>query len=241
MNDTSQTKLLEHLARIAKIDASRARMGIERKKLDQELAAKVAQIRKIEADFQRIDSQIADKKAKSLREEKILKEEQRKLDARREALTTLGSFKLQQAGAREIDAAARLLSEKEEALIAIMDDSEGTEKAGSQLASSLADAKKSLADFEEDRKATLVNFDLREKEYMAQRAEIVPLVDAANLKNYERIQAKYPTDPMSKLVNNGCSVCNMQVGPQVAVTIHKGDVIARCPGCGRILFHDRDM
>ena len=71
---------------------------------------------------------------------------------------------------------------------------------------------------------------------LAERQALTVQIDAASLKLYERVHEKYMMDPVIPLKGNTCTGCFMQVGPQVHVTLSKGDALVRCPGCGRIVY-----
>lgn len=236
---TEASKLLiKHLLGLSKIDSSLARLLAERRKLNDEKKKRdqdLASDKKIYDDRQKF---LAELKAKYNREEKSLKEEREKLVDRRKALTSLGSFKLQQAAEREIDGAALRLNVHEEEVLKIMEEVETLEKEVATLLEKVQNREKELATFHENSKETLASLDQREKEGQNQRQEIATQVDPEQLKRYDAVRQRFPTDPMVLVDKTQCLCggCNMKVGPQILIQLFKQENLVKCPGCARLLY-----
>jgi uncharacterized protein len=235
------SNLLSRLIKISQHDTSLSRIRAEKKKLETELEAKVQHIKKLETELEKRKKLHQERKQKYSKEEKTLKEEQAKLVDRRKALTTLSSYKLQQAAEKEIEAAARQLGMREEAAIKSLDEVETIESEANQITRGLETLREQHGKLLLESKATLMNLEEREATHRKGREEQAAGVDEANLKAYERIYEKFPMGAVQPVKGGTCSGCHIQVAPQILVQIAKGDALVRCRGCGRILYLENEQ
>jgi predicted nucleic acid-binding Zn-ribbon protein len=70
----------------------------------------------------------------------------------------------------------------------------------------------------------------------AQRAQIVPAIEPAVLKQYERILSSREGLAIVMVKDNSCQGCNMSTPPQVINLIRMYDSIITCEVCNRILY-----
>ncbi len=226
---------LAALAELNKHDAALARVLAERKKFQQALKDKGAQLKQIETSCLTQGKVIADKRARYQKEEKLLKEEQEKLTLRRKAMGAVGNYKVQQAAQREVEHAGRQLSAKEELLIQVLADLDTLEGQLNKDKETLTKLQLEYLDIEKESQDASVGLDEREKRHQEDRAKIAATVDASALSVYNKIKERFPLDAVMPVKNLTCSGCFMQLGPQVVVQISRGEGIQRCRGCGRIL------
>lgn len=170
------------------------------------------------------------------REEKAVKAERDKVNERRRALGTLNNYKVQQAAEREIEFVAKQIGKREDMVLALMREVEVLEKEVTELTTALTGAADELAAAEKEVLETVNQIEARLSEYRTQRSALAQeLANTPALSLYNRVQGRYPNDPVVKVGENGsCQGCHMRVGPQIVVQISRGDVV-KCPGCGRIL------
>jgi uncharacterized protein len=232
----NNTSLLALLVQIAKIDSNLALIAAEEKKCRAAIDARALALSKIKNEIQREQIIVKDKKARYQKEEKHLRDEQSRLIDRRKALESFPSLKLQQAAQKEIENTNRDLSTREEALLGELDELETLEK---QLHERVTFEAQEISEIESATKEFLemkTGFDERRKRQNEQRAELTAQVDPASMTSYDRVHDKYMMDPVVPLQGKNCSGCFMQLGPQVFVTLNKGDALVRCPGCSRIVY-----
>ncbi|NLF24466.1 MAG: hypothetical protein GX589_02255 [Deltaproteobacteria bacterium] len=232
----ANANLLKNLVVISKIDAFIAGINSEKKKLVDQLAAKRQNLAALELSAKEKAYALRERKLYYEREDLHLKESQQKLVERRKALTTLGSYKLQVAAEREIEAAARQLAAQEERYVNTLDELDALEAAAVETKSAFETATEDLKNFQEEAKETSKVLEERLKGYMTERDAMVPLIDQKSLALYNRVKDKYPMDAVVVFSQNACSGCFLELGPQVTLEIARGNALVRCRGCGRILF-----
>lgn len=228
--------LLESLVQINKVDAALARVLAEKKRLEKEGGELSQRCSKVSADYDRNSKAAKERRARIDREEKEIRGEEEKLVNRRKELATLGSYKVQQAGMREIEGASHAIEQREEALIGSMTEVEALERNVAQQAEELKVLQGKLEEFKKDAVATLKNLEERERGYLAERKELVARVNQRDLAVYDRLKERFPMDAIVPMVKGNCGGCRMQLGPQFAVQISRGKELIRCRGCGRILY-----
>ncbi len=228
--------LLATVLLLGKEDGALARIFAERKKLENDLAAKRALVKKGEDETLVRTRYIAEKKFHWTRDDKALKEERDKLVLRRKNLSGLGNYKTQQAASREIEHSSRELDAREEVLITAMNEIEAIEAKDIELKKKLDILKSELVELEKESALTIENLDVRQKIHSEERQKLAVKVDNANLITYNRIKEKFPMDPAVPVKNGNCAGCFMQVVPQLIVQIGRGDSLIKCRGCGRILY-----
>lgn len=236
MNTESQSPLAG-LIEIGSLDARLARIVAERKQISDTLTEQ----RKLLEDKQRVSSKqqamLAERQERIRREEKLLKEEREKLVGRRKSLESLGSYKLQQAGQREIEHASKQLDLREEALLKSIDEVAALEEMVKNLSEECVTLQEAHSVKLQESEEQLMELERRQGEITQERQQLVDRIPAEHLRTYDRVKSRHVMDAIVPLQDqSSCSGCFMQVGPQVVVEVARGNKIVRCPGCGRILF-----
>lgn len=230
--------LLSNLIELSRLDVLLTGIVAERKRLQTKLTEAESSLRKSALVAQTKQRALEERRTKYTQAEKSLKDERQKLVDRRKALTTLSNYKLQQAAEREIDHANETLSAQETVLIRMLEEIDAMASDFAAVETAFKGERDRYVALRDETAATLQTLETREKDYVAERVEIAKRVDSANLTQYERIKTKFPMGAVAKVSQSTCSGCFMQVGPQVAVLLGRGNALVRCPGCGRILFQD---
>ncbi len=233
---SEQEAVLRKLRAISEIDAKLAAIAAERRSLEARAKEKLDKRSSAKLESDRSTRDYEERRSVYTREEKRLKDAQHKLVDRRKALTTLGSYKLQMAAEREIDAAAKQLGAQEEQLLTMLEQIEQYENAAKNAQAAFAEAERQYQEVQKDVQETLATLDARAAEYTQERNAVLPEIDERNRELYERVKQRYPMDPVVPLSQNTCGGCFMELGPQTAVEISRGRSLVRCRACGRILF-----
>lgn len=225
------------LVKLSRIDASLARITAERRKLEEQLAEKVSNLKKLKEKLEDRQLSFRDRQTKYQREEKRLKEEEQKLIDRRKALASFSNYKLQQAAEKEIEQSSKQLSMQETTLLQSLEGIEQQEQELLVLQADYEKLQKECADFDEEVKGTFSNLEERAEDKQSAREKVLPLVNQAFLTQYKRVSSRYALDPVVAVENQRiCSGCFIQVPPQMIVQIAKGADLVNCRGCGRILY-----
>jgi uncharacterized protein len=236
MSDSKSVTDLSILIQICKIDSNLAHIAAEEKKERAEIEKRQATLKKVETELKSGQALLKEKKLSCQREEKALRDEQAKLSDRRRVLASFPSYKLQQAAEKEIDNTARELSDREEQLLGLLDQTEAIEKKVAEIEKFATEETTELEVAIREFNELKTGYDERRKRQHEERAILVVQVNPTNMKLYDRVHEKYVVDPVIALNGSSCSGCHMQVGPQVFVIIRKGEALVRCPGCGRIVY-----
>lgn len=227
---------LVDLIALSKADGGLAQALAEKKKLEAELKAKLAELTKCEQVGGMKRKLAEDKRSLCRQEEKNLSEERSRVTERRKALKTLGTYKLQQAAEREIDLTARQLSQREDGLIKMLAEAEAADKELISADQAIQSKRAELQAFETEARATMVVLEERSAVHQGHREELLRKIDPALISQYNKVKDKHPGDALVAVKHNSCTGCFMQIGPQIIVQIARGGPLQRCPGCGRILY-----
>ncbi|MBI1279343.1 MAG: hypothetical protein GC179_14540 [Anaerolineaceae bacterium] len=68
------------------------------------------------------------------------------------------------------------------------------------------------------------------------REQLVPTIDSDTLKIYNGMRARKNNHAVAVLVDQSCSVCHVQQDMIVIQAVRKGDSLAYCSSCGRIII-----
>lgn len=228
--------VLNALVTLSKVDASIARLKVERVKWEEERQSREEQLEKLKKSGDETRLAFLERKQKYDKEEKHLKFQQSKLVDRRKALTSLSNYKLQQAAEKEIDATARALSGQEEMLINMLDELDALESKASAAKNSVDTYQSEVDSFMTEHNSEVAAIDERLKELNTAAEEHRKSIDPQHLRLYRRASASYPTNPVVPFAHNSCGGCHMQLGPQAGVEIMRAEKLVTCRQCGRLLY-----
>lgn len=226
---------ISNILTLSKVDSSIARNVADSRKLELELDKKTTELKELSFKLTQSEHNFKSLKQKYTKEEKLLQEEQDKLVNRRKALSTLGSSKAMQAGTREIEAAQKQLSMREEHLIESMIEVDDAEKEFNQIEEQISALNEEVLSLKKDIDAQLATYAERIKEKEKERAGLVSDVEPDILNKYGVIHQKYPIDPVVPIQDKLCGGCYVKLTPQIYVRISRGEFV-QCPGCARILY-----
>lgn len=75
-------------------------------------------------------------------------------------------------------------------------------------------------------------------EILEKRKELIKQVSPNLAATYERMHKRYKGVVLSDATKGRCSVCHMEIRPQLAQDLRKGDRIFTCESCNRILYYN---
>jgi predicted nucleic acid-binding Zn-ribbon protein len=236
MSDAGSPQVLQALIQLSKVDGRIAVLSAELKQLEAERTARAHSLIALTQKREARSKVLADKKSLVAREEKSIKGEREKINDRRRALGTLNNYKLQEAAEREIDYVSKQIGQREDLLLGIMREVEILEKETIDADTAIQGMREELTVFEKSSSESIAERKAELATLQADRAaQATAIGNAQILTLYNRVVAKFPSDPIVDVVNrDSCAGCFMKVGPQVPVQISRGDVV-KCPGCGRLL------
>ncbi len=162
--------------------------------------------------------------------------EQKKIIERRKQINDLGGAKSAKLIEREVDVASRSLQEKEEKALVIMEQLEELKKKAEVDKKQLDDLQLNFEKEASEFSQTMEDFKQRAVTLQERRANALAKVDEKNKTLYQRINVKYPADPVSTIVKGMCGICYKSVPAQQVNQLMTG-AIMQCSGCSRILIN----
>jgi len=221
---------------LSKIDLAIGRLIAEKRAAEQEKTDKESSLKKLSAELLKLEALKNQTQAEYSKEEGDLKYQQEKLNDRRKALFNLSNQKAQVAAGREIDAAQRQLSLREDSLLNVLAKIEDTNKQVAPLKTAAQKLEQEIQEISEGLKIRLTRIEEDSKAKGVERAALAAEISAEFLKKYEGVTRKNSLDPVVAIVGNLCSGCYIKLVPQVALKVAKGPGPVQCPGCSRILY-----
>ena len=236
MSDVPAPPALPIIIQLSKLDVQIATFSAQKKKLENDLAARKQVIGTHETKRTAREKVLADKKTLCAKEEKSVKAERDKINERRAALNTLNNYKLQQAAEREIDYTAKQIGQREDLLLGLMREIETLEKEVAAMTGVVNGLNDEFSALHKESSETIKALEEQLASLTTERAEHASqLAGQTVLIAYNRIRDRFPSNPVVEVANrDSCSGCFMKLGPQVIVQVSRQDVV-KCPGCGRIL------
>lgn len=232
--------LLKSLIALSKLDSTIALALAEQKKLRADIESRKGKLALRESELAQKGKAIKDRRAKAVKEEAEIKQEEQKLAARRQALETLNNYKAQQAGEREIESNAKLVHDRVDALLKTVDDVDKVQGLVESLAAQVEQERKTVHAFEQEAMAEIAALEEKLLRNRGERAALAANIEKPHLALYDRVCHRFPSDAVVAVEGGSCKGCFVQIGSQTVVQILKGETLSRCPGCGRILFIDEE-
>lgn len=228
--------LLNKLIEIGKVDQKLARRKAEKSKIEIEIKKKEDVFVNLKALFDQKNSFCSEKERSYKKQDDYLKSEQEKLTARRKSLSTLGDYKIQQKGEKEIEIAAKQLAALEEELINTLDVIDHAKKEKEAVETKLNSSKAEIDKLKNDSSEHHQRLDQEIQELQKAILESKQGIERRILGTYERITVKYPGEAVMPVENNACTGCFCSLGAQVMVRIARGKELVTCQSCGRMLY-----
>ncbi len=243
MTDTSATNTSAYnaldLVMLSKIDLALGRLIAEEREAEKGSDEKRKKLKQIEEKLRGREERLTLIKRNYDREESDLKFQQEKLTNRRKSLAALGNAKAQLAAEREIDSTSKLLSQREDKLIAILTDVEDQEKTLADLKSAKATTQTELDEASAASMEHKAAINIRRAEKKEEREKAVGTISGDFVRRYETVLRKYDLDPIVPIVQSTCGGCSIRLVPQVSLKVAKATAPVQCPGCSRILYLEK--
>jgi len=226
---------------LAEIDRKLFGIFAERKSADREIDEKKQELLALREKGLQLETLLDQKRKTARKEEHALRDEEVKIQKRREEASNFSNHKVQQTVERELSHSEDQLRKREETVLALLDEVD-------QLAvrvAAQADQKEKLQAFAERLSIGMFEayeaFDEREVRLKKERASLFEgfegdaiWKDAVTL--YDRAREKYPNGPLARLVNDSCAACYEKLRPQLALEVRFKGKVVRCSGCGKLVI-----
>ncbi len=215
--------------------------------LEQSLKAIPAKLAATETDLARVEGILATEGA-SLKETERYYAEQKGLVTDDEVQVAGAKHKLTQsknskeymAAQREIEQRRESMASREVEIGKLVEAVEAKKKLLADRAADVQGLKDSLAKDGEAARARMAEIEAKIAELRVDRDKLAATVKPDVLKRYGAIRMRRGLAVVS--VKNGtCQGCNMNIPPQLYITLQRGVTIETCPSCSRIIYWEEIM
>ncbi|MCS7149485.1 MAG: C4-type zinc ribbon domain-containing protein [Caldimicrobium sp.] len=187
----------------------------------------------------KIESQIEEKERQKRLFEEELQEEQKRLKQTQARLTQIRGSREYQVLLREIDEMKRIIKQKEEEILKMMEEIESLQRDKEKILEELSEVRKTLEEETnkfEDFKRTLE----KEREgLLARRSNIAGKISQSILKKYQLIVQKKGGIGIAGVDNGICEGCFMAIPPQLYNELQKDNRYHECPHCKRLIYYKK--
>ena len=219
--------------------------------LDHQIRAIESRLEQIPNEVAELEKEIATEKANLEAAQTRVSESQKQrrgLEGELEQLeTSIGKYKDQlmqvktneeyKAMQRQIENTQASIGGKEEQILLIMEEAEGLQGNVKARQKELEEGQKRVRAMEADLEAEGSRLRAELEKEKQQRGEIVKVIDADLLRQYERVAGARNGIAIAEAKDEHCQVCHVRLRPQVYNEIRIGDRILSCDSCGRILYY----
>jgi predicted nucleic acid-binding Zn-ribbon protein len=215
--------------------------------LEQSLKAIPAKLAATETDLARVEALLATEGA-SLKETERYYAEQKGLVTDDEVQVAGAKHKLTQsknskeymAAQREIEQRRESMASREVEIGKLVEAVEAKKKLLADRASDVQGLKDSMAKDGEAARARMAEIEAKIAELRVERDQLAKTVKPDVLKRYGAIRMRRGLAVVS--VKDGtCQGCNMNIPPQLYITLQRGVSIETCPSCSRIIYWEEIM
>ncbi|MBI4508927.1 MAG: hypothetical protein HY698_04790 [Deltaproteobacteria bacterium] len=232
-----QLRLLEELQRY---DAHLQEFESALKALPEKLQSMKADLAKVEALLEKEQQGLADTEKFRREQEAQLKVDEASIGKAKAKLQQVKNSKDYMAAQREVEATRKLVGEREEEILRLIEAIESTKKSIAAHETDVAQLREHVV--REEGVITERVEDLRQKvvDERQHRDAVATKVRADVLKRYGTIRMRRGL-AVVPVVMGVCQGCHMAIPPQLYNTLQRGNSIEPCPNCHRIVYWDELM
>jgi uncharacterized protein len=143
--------------------------------------------------------------------------------------------------AHEIDACKQAIFQIEDQEIALMEQSEATQKEAARATQAAAETRKMVDEQVARLGAREQNLKKELESLQANRDELAGAVNEGARARYERLVRSKGENVVVGVQHGVCGGCHMRLPPQLLVMCQAKKELVTCSNCGRILYYTRDM
>ncbi|MBI4223598.1 MAG: hypothetical protein HY609_01585 [Deltaproteobacteria bacterium] len=207
-----------------------------------ELAAIPEQMEASGGDYLALQSALQEKEARlgeAEKEKKKLEGEVKELgeevQTREKRLYAIKTQKEYQATLKEIAKIKQENKQREDRILALMEEAETISKETTQLKSEIADKEGGYRKIEGELKTKEEALTREKTELEERRPQILEALPPAMLKQYDQAKQRFG-NPIAGVKKGICLGCNMNIPPQVYNEMLKHNDLRHCPNCHRLIY-----
>ncbi len=227
---------LEKLAALQLVDLRIQKMEKEKEEIPQRLAFLDEEFKKEEnaviaqrAELERLQKERRHK-------EKELEEEMAHIKKTEARIFEIKTNKEYQAVMKEIENAKKLNRQREEEILALLEQIEELQKNLQQAEKKLEIRRKEYQRQVAELRQKIASFDQEMAEELRNRQDKEKEIPPDLLQKYHRILERRQGLAIVRVQNGVCQACYMNIRPQLFIELQKQESLIVCPNCSRILF-----
>ena len=207
--------------------------------LPEKIATIESAYRQVKDDLETSKKELSEAEKTRRHEELELATTQEHAKQREAKLYAIKTTKEYQAVLKEIAETKKANKEREDRILALMEQIEGLTKKITQLETDLAD--KEAAYRKEDLviKAEEVELKRTLESFEARRPSLISQIDIKVVRKYDYVRQRYP-DALVHVSRGVCQGCSMNVPPQLYNEMLRFAELKNCPSCHRLIYVIKD-
>ena len=232
-----QLLLLEELQRH---DARLQELEGELKSLPEKLQSSKQDLAKMEALLEKERQGLAETERFRREQELSLKEMEGNVSKAKAKLQGVKTGKDYMAAQREIEATRKMMGDREEEILKLIEVIEATKKTIAAHEADVGQLRTHVGEQEAQTMGRVREVEARVAEARGGREQVAAKVKPDVLKRYGSIRLRRGL-AVVPVVNGTCKGCHMTIPPQLYNIIQRGQSLEACPSCNRIIYWDEIM
>jgi predicted nucleic acid-binding Zn-ribbon protein len=151
-------------------------------------------------------------------------------------LLTIKNNKEYQAVLKEIEETEKIIKDKEDSILGVMEEREEVQHTLNEKAKDLSAIRERVDKEVKSIQAEVDHARKRLSEEEKAREDVAKVVDSGILAKYENLRIARGGIAVSEVINTTCSGCNMNIPPQMYNELQRRDALRFCPNCERIIY-----
>lgn len=227
---------IELLAQIQLKDDILAKLKHEVSEGPSKIQAAELEVERLETEVEGQKQRLGEVKARQRECERDVEDGEERIKKSKARLLNIKSNKEYQAVLKEIEETQRANREREDQIIACMEELEGIQQDLQMKQAQVTQVHKAY----EEKKAALekqlrvAKAEIAEQE--GQREAMAVSVEASVLNTYHRLKSRLGGKAVALVENATCSACNMNIPPQMYNELQRMDSLRFCPSCDRLIY-----
>lgn len=231
---------IEILASLQDIDREIREKNILKTALSAQLQEKEKEIQAQRNQIATLQVELAERDKERRGKEAVLQEDSGKATEKRMRMNRLKNIRELQAVQREIDQIKENNKQREEELIAVLEDIEARSALISEKEEELKKLEEEWNGKKEEIETEVARLEQAVTEASTGRQAIAGRLDGDLIQRYELIFSRRGGMAVVTVAGGICQGCYMNIPPQLWNEIIKSETLNLCPSCHRILYHKPD-
>lgn len=223
------------LKELQEIDLRLHEINIKLESLPERIAAHEVAYEQVKTDMEAAKHELAEAEKNKRHEELELASTAEHAKQREAKLYAIKTTKEYQAALKEIAETKKINKEREDRILALMEQIENLGKKITQLDSELADKESAYRKEDEALKAEEAELTRSMEDIEARRPALISGIDIKVVRKYDFIRQRYP-DALVHVRKGVCQGCSMNVPPQLYNEMLKLNEFKNCPSCHRLIY-----